>query len=160
MILLIIIILFFLSVLFLNFKIKQKDFYNKYFVLIFITLVFFLQFLLSSFWGNWNTLKSLNNSKVYKIEINQFFPKNVKFVLTDTIVIENITSLLKNTNVYFPSHPQLIWKMDLSFFTIDKKKLKLVIEKTVDDGNIICIDKFRFKQNQIDVILEKLIETH
>lgn len=157
--------LFFAVMIFLTIAGKRLNKKVERNILVMAILFLFLPiYLPRQIFGRWNSMSNLDDKVISEIHLQPSLPDwKVNLVGRDLIIsskpqIDTITRLLRNANVYFPSHPMRIWETKMILISTTRDTFEIEVHKTSNDGTTFETPTNRWRKDELAGYLEQITE--
>ena len=141
---------------------KKKKKISKVLLVVGLLILFAPLYLPRKIFGKWDSIKNLKGKIVNRILLQPSLPDwdvnltEASLNIDSRNQIDNITALLKETEIYYPNHPKRIWESKIILITNENDSLILRVEKTENNGTIIYSNENRFRKDKLAEYLESI----
>lgn len=145
-------------------RIKGKNIKVRFTFIALLLIIFSFSFMPRKIFGTWNSISGLNGKAIAAIHLRPSLPEwkvnltGRDFIITDTHQVDTIVQLLKNAEVYSPSHPTNIWETKMILVSTAGDSLEITVNKTSNEynGTYFVTPSSHWRKDEIGSYLEKL----
>jgi hypothetical protein len=156
--------IFFIGLFFLVlfFFVRKSSTKSKFLLIMALVMIVGPMVLPRQVFGKWNSIRALKDKEISRVILQPSLPgwevnlTDSVIIIFDKVQINNLLDLLKETDLYIPSHPARIWEVKMTLVTIDNDSLSLKVEKTENNGTVINTHDNKFRKDELAKYLERI----